>query len=190
MAAPDSAATMMPSATPEDTAAAPAGEANNGEADIVRSIDLRAIDVTELCAQLLTNAETEDEKAEEADTAAPDAQPVESTAPEAPMPPADGQSAVTDAAPPMVSEPMPLDEQLKALLPEDIEPEYLDVITYKQGEEEHVILVCIYDDTVLVLTHDDNKQPVTFTPGFTVEEYIGIADGFINLANEMAAQQQ
>lgn len=114
----------------------------------------------------------------------------EDEAPAAPTPPVDGETAVTEAAPPMVSEPAPLDEQLKALLPEDVEPEYLDVITYKQGEDERVILVCIYDDTLLVLTHDDNKQPVTFTPGFTVEEYIGIIDGFINLANEMAAQQQ
>lgn len=191
VAAPDSAATTMPSATPEDTVAAPtAGEADNGEADIVRSIDLRAIDVTELCAQLLTNAEAEEEKAEGADAAAPVAQPVESAAPQAPTPPVDGHSAVTDAEPPVVSEPEPLDEQLKALIPEDVEPEYLDVITYKQGEEEYVILVCIYEDTVLVLTHDDNKQPLTFTPGFTAEEYIGIIDGFINLANEMTAQQQ
>lgn len=195
VAAPDSAATM-PDSTP--ASAEPAEPTDNaGEAaenNIVRNIDLREIDATGLCAQLFTNAETEDETEAAAASAKSvqdsDVQQGEDEAPAAPTPPVDGETAVTDAAPPMVSEPAPLDEQLKALLPEGVEPEYLDVITYKQGEDERVILVCIYDDTLLVLTHDDNKQPVTFTPGFTAEEYIGIIDGFINLANEMAAQQQ
>ena len=199
--------TATPTETPAETAAPehaapPAAEeppcvlpeASDDESEnIVRLINMGSTDVTALVEKLLTNREETDAAAAAPaeETAAPVVSPsAPPTAAEKPV----TETPPTPSVPPVVSSPVPVDEHLRALLPEGVEPVGIDIIEYTvhdtQRSTEHAevnkLIVCIADDGILVLAHDDDGKLVRYTPALTADDYAALVEPFVTLAKEAA----
>lgn len=209
------AGNLLQSAAPGVTGEAPADEPASGAAaapdtapdelvppeggssadDIVRRIDLRAIDTDELVKALLTPDDDEQEPAEDAQTqdAQAETAPAEA-APSAEPTAMPDSAAAKEAAEKIVTAPAPLDEHLKALLPEGIVPDRIDVISYTATgtddvDKETELLVCICGDGVLVIARDENGLPVSAMPELTAEQYAALIAPYITAAEDVCMQQ-
>lgn len=170
-------------------------EGGSSADDIVRRIDLRAIDTDELVKALLTPDDDEQEPAEDAQTqdAQAETAPAEA-APSAEPTAMPDSAAAKEAAEKIVTAPAPLDEHLKALLPEGIAPDRIDVISYTATgiddvDKETELLVCICGDGVLVLARDENGLPVSTMPELTAEQYAALIAPYITAAEDVCMQQ-
>lgn len=170
-------------------------EGDSSADDIVRRIDLRAIDTDELVKALLTPDGDEQESAEDAQTqdAQAETAPAEA-APSAEPTAMPDSAAAKEAAEKIVTAPAPLDEHLKALLPEGIAPDRIDVISYTVADagdvdKETELLVCICGDSVLVLACDENGLPVSAMPELTAEQYAALIAPYITAAEDACMQQ-
>lgn len=170
-------------------------EGGSSADDIVRRIDLRAIDTDELVKALLTPDDDEQEPAEDAQTqdAQAETAPAEA-APSAEPTAMPDSAAAKEAAEKIVTAPAPLDEHLKALLPEGIAPDRIDVISYTATgtddvDRETELLVCICGDSVLVLARDENGLPVSVMPELTAEQYAALIAPYIMAAEDACMQQ-
>lgn len=170
-------------------------EGGSSADDIVRRIDLRAIDTDELVKALLTPDDDEQEPAEDAQTqdAQAETAPAEA-APSAEPTAMPDSAAAKEAAEKIVTAPAPLDEHLKALLPEGIAPDRIDVISYTATgtddvDKETELLVCICGDGVLVLARDENGLPVSAMPELTAEQYAALIAPYIMAAEDACMQQ-
>lgn len=170
-------------------------EGGSSADDIVRRIDLRAIDTDELVKALLTPDDDEQEPAEDAQTqdAQAETAPAEA-APSAEPTAMPDSAAAKEAAEKIVTAPAPLDEHLKALLPEGIAPDRIDVISYTATgiddvDKETKLLVCICGDGVLVLARDENGLPVSAMPELTAEQYAALIAPYITAAEDACMQQ-
>lgn len=170
-------------------------EGGSSADDIVRRIDLRAIDTDELVKALLTPDDDEQEPAEDAQTqdAQAETDPAEA-APSAEPTAMPDSAAAKEAAEKIVTAPAPLDEHLKALLPEGIAPDRIDVISYTATgtddvDKETELLVCICGDGVLVLARDENGLPVSAMPELTAEQYAALIAPYITAAEDACMQQ-
>lgn len=170
-------------------------EGGSSADDIVRRIDLRAIDTDELVKALLTPDDDEQEPAEDAQTqdAQAETAPAEA-APSAEPTAMPDSAAAKEAAEKIVTAPAPLDEHLKALLPEGIAPDRIDVISYTATgtddvDKETELLVCICGDGVLVIARDENGLPVTAMPELTAEQYAALIAPYIMAAEDACMQQ-
>lgn len=170
-------------------------EGGSSADDIVRRIDLRAIDTDELVKALLTPDDDEQEPAEDAQTqdAQAETAPAEA-APSAEPTAMPDSAAAKEAAEKIVTAPAPLDEHLKALLPEGIAPDRIDVISYTATgtddvDKETELLVCICGDGVLVLARDENGLPVSAMPELTAEQYAALIAPYITAAEDACMQQ-
>lgn len=170
-------------------------EGGSSADDIVRRIDLRAIDTDELVKALLTPDDDEQEPAEDAQTqdAQAETAPAEA-APSAEPTAMPDSAAAKEAAEKIVTAPAPLDEHLKALLPEGIAPDRIDVISYTATgtddvDKETELLVCICGDSVLVLARDENGLPVSAMPELTAEQYAALIAPYIMAAEDACMQQ-
>ena len=170
-------------------------EGNSSADDIVRRIDLRAIDTDELVKALLTPYDDEQEPAEDAQTqdAQAETAPAEA-APSAEPTAMPDSAAAKEAAEKIVTAPAPLDEHLKALLPEGIAPDRIDVISYTATgiddvDKETELLVCICGDGVLVIARDENGLPVSTMPELTAEQYAALIAPYITAAEDACMQQ-
>lgn len=170
-------------------------EGGSSADDIVRRIDLRAIDTDELVKALLTPDDDEQEPAEDAQTqdAQAETAPAEA-APSAEPTAMPDSAAAKEAAEKIVTAPAPLDEHLKALLPEGIAPDRIDVISYTATgtddvDRETELLVCICGDGVLVLARDENGLPVSAMPELTAEQYAALIAPYIMAAEDACMQQ-
>ena len=154
---------------------------------IVRHINMGSADVAELVETLLTNRDDSADAAEASpavETAAPSPSPS--------VPPAanDAPAANTEGTkPPVVSSPLPMDEHLRAELPEDIDPDGVDIIEYTSQDSLHRLIVCITGDGITVLSHGEDGSLVRCTPALTADEYFALIEPFITLAEEAAQQQ-
>ena len=175
-------------------------EGGSSADDIVRRIDLRAIDTDELVKALLTPDDDEQEPAEDAQTQDAQTQDAQAeTAPAEAAPSAEptampDSAAAKEAAEKIVTAPAPLDEHLKALLPEGIAPDRIDVISYTATgiddvDKETELLVCICGDSVLVLARDENGLPVSAMPELTAEQYAALIAPYITAAEDACMQQ-
>lgn len=170
-------------------------EGGSSADDIVRRIDLRAIDTDELVKALLTPDDDEQEPAEDAQTqdAQAETAPAEA-APSAEPTAMPDSAAAKEAEEKIVTAPAPLDEHLKALLPEGIAPDRIDVISYTATgtddvDRETKLLVCICGDGVLVLARDENGLPVSAMPELTAEQYAALIAPYITAAEDACMQQ-
>ena len=170
-------------------------EGGSSADDIVRRIDLRAIDTDELVKALLTPDDDEQEPAEDAQTqdAQAETDPAEA-APSAEPTAMPDSAAAKEAAKKIVTAPAPLDEHLKALLPEGIAPDRIDVISYTATgiddvDKETELLVCICGDGVLVIARDENGLPVSTMPELTAEQYAALIAPYITAAEDAYMQQ-
>ena len=170
-------------------------EGGSSADDIVRRIDLRAIDTDELVKALLTPDDDEQEPAEDAQTqdAQAETAPAEA-APSAEPTAMPDSAAAKEAAEKIVTAPAPLDEHLKALLPEGIAPDRIDVISYTATgiddvDKETELLVCICGDGVLVIARDENGLPVSAMPELTAEQYAALIAPYITAAEDVCMQQ-
>lgn len=170
-------------------------EGGSSADDIVRRIDLRAIDTDELVKALLTPDDDEQEPAEDAQTqdAQAETAPAEA-APSAEPTAMPDSAAAKEAAEKIVTAPAPLDEHLKALLPEGIAPDRIDVISYTATgtddvDKETELLVCICGDGVLVIARDENGLPVSAMPELTAEQYAALIAPYITAAEDACMQQ-
>lgn len=170
-------------------------EGGSSADDIVRRIDLRAIDTDELVKALLTPDDDEQEPAEDAQTqdAQAETAPAEA-APSAEPTAMPDSAAAKEAAEKIVTAPAPLDEHLKALLPDGIAPDRIDVISYTATgtddvDRETELLVCICGDGVLVIARDENGLPVSAMPEFTAEQYAALIAPYITAAEDACMQQ-
>lgn len=170
-------------------------EGGSSADDIVRRIDLRAIDTDELVKALLTPDDDEQEPAEDAQTqdAQAETAPAEA-APSAEPTAMPDSAAAKEAAEKIVTAPAPLDEHLKALLPEGIAPDRIDVISYTATgtddvDRETELLVCICGDSVLVIARDENGLPVSAMPELTAEQYAALIAPYITAAEDACMQQ-
>ena len=170
-------------------------EGGSSADDIVRRIDLRAIDTDELVKALLTPDDDEQEPAEDAQTqdAQAETAPAEATPSAEPTAMPDS-AAAKEAAEKIVTAPAPLDEHLKALLPEGIAPDRIDVISYTATgtddvDKETELLVCICGDGVLVIARDENGLPVSTMPELTAEQYAALIAPYITAAEDAYMQQ-
>lgn len=170
-------------------------EGGSSADDIVRRIDLRAIDTDELVKALLTPDDDEQEPAEDAQTqdAQAETAPAEA-APSAEPTAMPDSAAAKEAAEKIVTAPAPLDEHLKALLPEGIAPDRIDVISYTATgtddvDKETELLVCICGDSVLVIARDENGLPVSAMPELTAEQYAALIAPYIMAAEDACMQQ-
>lgn len=170
-------------------------EGGSSADDIVRRIDLRAIDTDELVKALLTPDDDEQEPAEDAQTqdAQAETAPAEA-APSAEPTAMPDSAAAKEAAEKIVTAPAPLDEHLKALLPERIAPDRIDVISYTATgiddvDKETELLVCICGDGVLVIARDENGLPVSTMPELTAEQYAALIAPYITAAEDACMQQ-
>lgn len=170
-------------------------EGGSSADDIVRRIDLRAIDTDELVKALLTPDDDEQEPAEDAQTqdAQAETAPAEA-APSAEPTAMPDSAAAKEAAEKIVTAPAPLDEHLKALLPEGIAPDRIDVISYTATgtddvDKETELLVCICGDGVLVIARDENGLPVSTMPELTAEQYAALIAPYITAAEDACMQQ-
>ena len=170
-------------------------EGGSSADDIVRRIDLRAIDTDELVKALRTPADDEQEPAEDAQTqdAQAETAPAEA-APSAEPTAMPDSAAAKEAAEKIVTAPAPLDEHLKALLPEGIAPDRIDVISYTATgtddvDKETELLVCICGDGVLVIARDENGLPVSAMPELTAEQYAALIAPYITAAEDACMQQ-
>ena len=170
-------------------------EGGSSADDIVRRIDLRAIDTDELVKALLTPDDDEQEPAEDAQTqdAQAETDPAEA-APSAEPTAMPDSAAAKEAAEKIVTAPAPLDEHLKALLPEGIAPDRIDVISYTATgiddvDKETELLVCICGDGVLVIARDENGLPVSAMPELTAEQYAALIAPYITAAEDACMQQ-
>lgn len=170
-------------------------EGDSSADDIVRRIDLRAIDTDELVKALLTPDGDEQESAEDAQTqdAQAETAPAEA-APSAEPTAVPDSAAAKEAAEKIVTAPAPLDEHLKALLPEGIAPDRIDVISYTIADagdvdKETELLICICGDSVLVLARDENGLPVSAMPELTAEQYAALIAPYITAAEDACMQQ-
>ena len=170
-------------------------EGGSSADDIVRRIDLRAIDTDELVKALLTPDDDEQEPAEDAQTqdAQAETAPAEA-APSAEPTAMPDSAAAKEAAEKIVTAPAPLDEHLKALLPEGIAPDRIDVISYTATgiddvDKETELLVCICGDGVLVISRDENGLPVSAMPELTAEQYAALIAPYITAAEDACMQQ-
>lgn len=170
-------------------------EGGSSADDIVRRIDLRAIDTDELVKALLTPDDDEQEPAEDAQTqdAQAETAPAEA-APSAEPTAMPDSAAAKEAAEKIVTAPAPLDEHLKALLPEGIAPDRIDVISYTATgiddvDKETELLVCICGDSVLVIARDENGLPVSTMPELTAEQYAALIAPYITAAEDACMRQ-
>lgn len=170
-------------------------EGGSSADDIVRRIDLRAIDTDELVKALLTPDDDEQEPAEDAQTqdAQAETAPAEA-APSAEPTAMPDSAAAKEAAEKIVTAPAPLDEHLKTLLPEGIAPDRIDVISYTATgiddvDKETELLVCICGDGVLVIARDENGLPVSTMPELTAEQYAALIAPYITAAEDACMQQ-
>lgn len=170
-------------------------EGGSSADDIVRRIDLRAIDTDELVKALLTPDDDEQEPAEDAQTqdAQAETAPAEA-APSAEPTAMPDSAAAKEAAEKIVTAPAPLDEHLKTLLPEGIAPDRIDVISYTATgiddvDKETELLVCICGDGVLVIARDENGLPVSAMPELTAEQYAALIAPYIMAAEDACMQQ-
>lgn len=170
-------------------------EGGSSADDIVRRIDLRAIDTDELVKALLTPDDDEQEPTEDAQTqdAQAETAPAEA-APSAEPTAMPDSAAAKEAAEKIVTAPAPLDEHLKALLPEGIAPDRIDVISYTATgiddvDKETELLVCICGDGVLVIARDENGLPVSAMPELTAEQYAALIAPYITAAEDACMQQ-
>lgn len=170
-------------------------EGGSNADDIVRRIDLRAIDTDELVKALLTPDDDEQEPAEDAQTqdAQAETAPAEA-APSAEPTAMPDSAAAKEAAEKIVTAPAPLDEHLKTLLPEGIAPDRIDVISYTATgiddvDKETELLVCICGDGVLVIARDENGLPVSAMPELTAEQYAALIAPYITAAEDACMQQ-
>lgn len=170
-------------------------EGGSSADDIVRRIDLRAIDTDELVKALLTPDDDKQEPAEDAQTqdAQAETAPAEA-APSAEPTAMPDSAAAKEAAEKIVTAPAPLDEHLKALLPEGIAPDRIDVISYTATgtddvDKETELLVCICGDGVLVIARDENGLPVSTMPELTAEQYAALIAPYITAAEDACMQQ-
>lgn len=170
-------------------------EGGSSADDIVRRIDLRAIDTDELVKALLTPDDDEQEPAEDAQTqdAQAETAPAEA-APSAEPTAMPDSAAAKEAAEKIVTAPAPLDEHLKAILPEGIAPDRIDVISYTATgtddvDKETELLVCICGDSVLVIARDENGLPVSTMPELTAERYAALIAPYITAAEDACMQQ-
>lgn len=170
-------------------------EGGSSADDIVRRIDLRAIDTDELVKALLTPDDDEQEPAEDAQTqdAQAETAPAEA-APSAEPTAMPDSAAAKEAAEKIVTAPAPLDEHLKAILPEGIAPDRIDVISYTATgiddvDKETELLVCICGDGVLVISRDENGLPVSTMPELTAEQYAALIAPYITAAEDACMQQ-
>ena len=170
-------------------------EGGSSADDIVRRIDLRAIDTDELVKALLTPDDDEQEPAEDAQTQDAQAETAPSeVAPSAEPTAMPDSAAAKEAAEKIVTAPAPLDEHLKALLPEGIAPDRIDVISYTATgiddvDKETELLVCICGDGVLVIARDENGLPVSAMPELTAEQYAALIAPYIMAAEDACMQQ-
>ena len=170
-------------------------EGGSSADDIVRRIDLRAIDTDELVKALLTPDDDEQEPAEDEQTqdAQAETAPAEA-APSAEPTAMPDSAAAKEAAEKIVTAPAPLDEHLKAILPEGIVPDRIDVISYTATgtddvDKETELLVCICGDGVLVIARDENGLPVSAMPELTAEQYATLIAPYITAAEDACMQQ-
>lgn len=170
-------------------------EGGSSADDIVRRIDLRAIDTDELVKALLTPDDDEQEPAEDAQTqdAQAETAPAEA-APSAEPTAMPDSAAAKEAAEKIVTAPAPLDEHLKAILPKGIAPDRIDVISYTATgtddvDKETELLVCICGDGVLVIARDENGLPVSAMPELTAEQYAALIAPYIMAAEDACMQQ-
>ena len=181
-----SAASGAPAEPPINTASG----SNAAEENIVRHIDLGDVGVTEFTEKLLTNGEDTPENTPEstadasaAPTPAPSAPPAaEKASGEKPEDKPEDKPEGTKT--PVVSAPTPMDEQLRALLPEDIDPDGVDIIEYSAQDKEQKLIVCITDGEIVVFARDKDGALVRYTPALTADEYSALIEPFITLAKE------
>ena len=89
-----------------------------------------------------------------------------------------------ETKPPVVSVPEPMDEHLRALLPEDVDPDGVDIIEYSVENKEHKLIVCITDGDIAVFTRGEDGKLVRYTPALTADDYSVLIEPFITLAKE------
>lgn len=188
-AAPDD--TPLETAAPENDAPdlredTPRTQQESSDADgerIVRHISMGSADATALVEKLLTNRDDTLETGAE-ETPAPAASPsVSPAAAEAPA------NAAAPEVPPAVSSPAPMDEHLRAELPEDVDPDSVDIIEYTAQGTAHKLIVCISDDSVLVFARGGDGALVRYTPALTADEYSALVEPFVTLAKEAQAHR-
>ncbi len=176
----ETAAPMEPplgSATPGNDAAAAQPDAPDATSEnIVRHIHMGSVDVTEFVEKLLTNREDTPEDAVETPA-------VESAAPPA-VEKASEEKPENETKPPVVSAPVPMDEHLRALLPDDVDPDGVDVIEYSAQDKEQKLIVCITDGDIAVFTRGEDGELVRYTPALTADDYSALIEPFITLAKE------
>ncbi len=160
--------------------AAAASESENEK--IVRCIDLRNVDTTELAAKLLVNDSDDADEQDDDST--------ETEMPEVSPTPAPDASTDTVHVETVVSEPAELDDSLKKILPEGIEPDRVDVIscTVENEKTEYNIIVCMDADNIIVLSQDADGNVVTYAPHVEKTDYISMLDTLIALANAQIEQ--
>lgn len=183
----ETAAPMEPplgSATPGNDAAAAQPDARDATSEnIVRHIHMGSVDVTEFVEKLLTNREDTPEDAVETpavESAAPTVAPSEPPAVEK----ASEEKPEDETKPPVVSAPVPMDEHLRALLPDDVDPDGVDVIEYSAQDKEQKLIVCITDGDIAVFTRGEDGELVRYTPALTADDYSVLIEPFITLAKE------
>ena len=167
-----------------------------------RRIDLREVDVSELLPKLFgTDEEENADSAEDDQTDSAESENGAESSEEADFlpaltPPEIPNAATTPAAgadnngeAPVVSTPSPLCEQLKKLMPPELLPDNVDIISYRDAEAaenpEKELLVCICDDRLCVLELDDNDQPLVYASKLTGEEYAVLIEQYIKLAEQL-----
>lgn len=182
----ESAAPDAPTEPPLNTATG----SNAADENIVRHIDLGDVGVTEFTEKLLTNGEDTPENTPEptadasaAPTPAPSAPPAaEKASGEKPEDKPEDKPEGTKT--PVVSAPTPMDEQLRALLPEDIDPDGVDIIEYSAQNKAQKLIVCITDGEIVVFARDKDGALVRYTPALTADDYSALIEPFITLAKE------
>lgn len=205
--------TAAPTTAPEETAEpgpAEVGEQSEDEVNIERSIDLRKVDISELLPVLFG---TEDKIAdEEEQTLDPDTESAEEEIITPPDKPETSESPALASSPavsetdgadddvtsPVISEPVPLSEYIKKHLPDDAEPDNVDILIYtelvkdvKTGTEtetEKRIAVCICEDKLFIMSCDENGEIVTYTTELTGEEYAALLAPYIESAEKAAEE--
>ena len=77
-----------------------------------------------------------------------------------------------------------MDEHLRALLPEDVDPDGVDIIEYSAQDKEQKLIVCITDGDIAVFTRGEDGKLVRYTPALTADDYAALIEPFITLAKE------
>ena len=145
-----------------DAAAAQPDAPDADSENIVRHIHMGSVDVTEFVEKLLTNREDMPEDAAETpavESAAPTVAPPAPPAVEKPE-----EKPEDETKPSVVSAPVPMDEHLRALLPDDVDPDGVDIIEYSAQDKEQKLIVCITDGDIAVFTRGEDGELVRYTP--------------------------